>query len=106
MDLHCLQEVQQKWQRTFSLVKYLDKSKVSLIVMLGNDQKNEISREIIVLYPQRDMLHIFFINNYLHIESHGFSVLVIVEDNSRVLLQQGEMFWSREDDLIEMISVE
>ena len=35
--------------------------------------------------------------------SHGFRALVIAEDHSLALLQQGEIVWSREDGLAEII---
>ena len=35
--------------------------------------------------------------------SHGFRALVIAEDHSLAILQQGEIVWSREDGLAEFI---
>ena len=36
--------------------------------------------------------------------SHGFRALVIAEDHSLALLQQGEIVWSREGGLAEIIN--
>ena len=35
--------------------------------------------------------------------SHGFRALVIAEDHSLALLQQGKIVWSREDGIAEII---
>jgi len=86
------------------VVKHLDNNKVSLTVLLDDGQKNEILKEIVELDPQRGLLQKVFINNYLRIDmSHGFRALVIAEDHSLALLQQGEIVWSREDGLAEII---
>lgn len=91
-------------QQAFAVVQHLDKNKVSLTVILDNGQKNEILREVVELDPQRGILQKVFINNYLRIDmSHGFRALVIAEDHSLALLQQGEIVWSREDGLAEII---
>lgn len=73
------------------MVLHLDKNKVSLTIMLDNGEKNEISREIVELDPQRGILQFFFIKNYLRIDmSHGFRALVIAEYHCLALLQQSE----------------
>ena len=35
--------------------------------------------------------------------SHGLRALVIAKDHSLALLQQGKIFWNREDGLVEII---
>ena len=73
------------------MVQHLDKNKVSLSIMLDNGEKNEISREIVELDPQRGILQFLFIKNYPRIDmSHGFRALVIAEDHSLALLQKSE----------------
>ena len=79
-------------QQAFAVVQHLDKNRVSLIVMLDDGQKNEISREIIELDPQRGILKKVFINNYLRVDmSHEFRALITAKDHSLALLQQGEI---------------
>ncbi|KAJ4794493.1 ER membrane protein complex subunit 1 [Rhynchospora pubera] len=41
-----------------------------------------------------------FLNNYVRTDkSHGFRALIVMEDESLLLMQQGEVVWSREDGL-------
>ncbi|MBA0681206.1 hypothetical protein Goari_012860 [Gossypium aridum] len=55
---------------------------------------------------QRGFVHKVFINNYIRTDrSHGFRALIVMEDHSLLLLQQGAIVWSREDGLASIIDV-
>eukprot|EP01018_Ginkgo_biloba_P002301 Gb_00506 [translate_table: standard] len=114
-ELHLLEKVNEpavisdglplsEGEQAFAVVQHLDKNKVSLSVMLDNGEKSEFVKEIVELNPQRGILQKVFINNYVRTDmSHGFRALVVAEDHSLALLQQGEVVWSREDGLASII---
>lgn len=45
-------------------------------------------------------------NSYVRTDhSHGFRALIVTEDNSLMLLQQGEIVWTREEGLASIVDV-
>ncbi|XP_059645439.1 uncharacterized protein LOC132286999 [Cornus florida] len=81
-------------------------SKIHLTVKLVNDWSNDLLKESIELDHQRGHVHKVFINNYVRTDrSYGFRALIVMEDHSLLLLQQGAIVWSREDGLASIIDV-
>ena len=92
-------------QQAFGLVEHGD-SKIHLTVKLVNDGNGDLLKESIGMDYQRGRVHKFFINNYIRTDrSHGFRALIVMEDHSLLLLQQGEIVWSREDGLASIVDV-
>lgn len=92
-------------QQAVALVHHGD-GKIYLTVKLVNDWSNDLLKESTVIDHQRGFVHRVFINNYIRTDkSHGFRALVVLEDHSLLLLQQGEIVWSREDGLASIVSV-
>ncbi|KAH6825368.1 catalytics protein [Perilla frutescens var. hirtella] len=93
-------------QQAFALVQHRD-GKIFLTVKLGNDVwTSNLVEETIHLDNQRGTVHKVFINTYVRMDrSNGFRVLIVMEDHSLVLLQQGEIVWSREDGLASIVDV-
>ncbi|KAL0289122.1 UNVERIFIED_CONTAM: hypothetical protein Scaly_2711000 [Sesamum calycinum] len=80
--------------------------KILLTVKLGNDWTSNLIEETIQMDRQRGLVHKVFINSYVRTDrSNGFRVLIVMEDHSLLLLQQGEIVWSREDGLASIIDV-
>lgn len=81
-------------------------SKVDITVKLGQDWNNNLVQESIEMDHQRGLVHKVFINNYLRTDrSHGFRALIVMEDHSLLLVQQGKIVWNREDALASIIDV-
>ncbi|KAJ4708054.1 ER membrane protein complex subunit 1-like [Melia azedarach] len=81
-------------------------SKVDLTVKLAHDWSNDLVTESIEIDQQRGLVHKVFINNYIRTDrSHGFRALIVMEDHSLLLLQQGKIVWNREDGLASIIDV-
>jgi ER membrane protein complex subunit 1 len=60
----------------------------------------EAFTEVIQIEEHRGRVDRVFLNNYLKADkSHGFRALLVMEDESLLLVQQGEVVWSREDGL-------
>ncbi|XP_065848970.1 uncharacterized protein [Euphorbia lathyris] len=79
---------------------------IYLTVKLGHDKDSDLLRQIIKMDQPRGTVHKVFINNYIRTDkSHGFRALIVMEDHSLLLLQQGEIVWSREDGLASVIDV-
>ncbi|XP_057779297.1 uncharacterized protein LOC130997883 [Salvia miltiorrhiza] len=93
-------------QQAFALVQHRD-GKILLTVKLGNDDgTSNLLEETIHLDNQRGKVHKVFINTYVRMDrSNGFRVLIVLEDDSLFLLQQGEIVWSREDGLASIVDV-
>lgn len=93
-------------KKAFALVQHRD-GKILLTVKLGiDDWTSNIIEETIHLGDQRGKVHKVFINTYVRMDrSNGFRVLVVLEDDSLFLLQQGEVVWSREDGLASVVDV-
>ncbi|KAF9613417.1 hypothetical protein IFM89_008247 [Coptis chinensis] len=90
-------------QEAFALAQ-LSGSKVHLTVKLNNDWNSDLLKESIKIDHQRGLVEKVFINSYIRTDkSHGFRALIVMEDHSLLLLQQGEIVWSREDGLASII---
>ncbi|KAK9142696.1 hypothetical protein Syun_012096 [Stephania yunnanensis] len=75
-------------------------SKIHLTVKLDSDWNSDMIKESIELGHQRGIAEKVFINDYIRTDrSPGFRALIVMEDHSLLLLQQGEIVWSREDGL-------
>ncbi|XP_042445968.1 ER membrane protein complex subunit 1-like [Zingiber officinale] len=92
-----------KEQEAFAMLQH-DGSRISLKVKFNNDLTNEILKETLQLDSHRGNVEKAFINIYTRTDrTHGFRVLVIMEDHSLLLVQQGEIVWSREDGLASIV---
>ncbi|XP_021745493.1 ER membrane protein complex subunit 1-like [Chenopodium quinoa] len=81
-------------------------SQIHLTVKLGSDYSTDILKESIQIDPNRGTVQKVFINNYIRADrSYGFRALVVMEDHSVSLLQQGNIVWSREDGLASIVDV-
>lgn len=81
-------------------------NKIQLTVKLGDDWNNDLIKETIEMDPQRGLVHRVFLNNYIRTDrTHGFRALIVMEDHSLLLLQQGKIVWNREDSLASIIDV-
>lgn len=79
-------------------------SKFQLTVKDVYDWSNDLLTESINTDHSRGLVHKVFINNYIRTDrSHGFRVLIVMEDHSLLLVQQGEIVWSREDGLASVV---
>lgn len=92
-------------QQVFALVQH-DVGKILVTVKLGNDWTSKLTEETIQMDHQRGLVHKVFINSYVRTDrSNGFRVLIVMEDHSLLLLQQGVIVWSREDGLASIVDV-
>ncbi|KAK8553525.1 hypothetical protein V6N13_062327 [Hibiscus sabdariffa] len=92
-------------QQAFALIQHAG-SEIHLAVKLAHDWDSNLLKESIKMDQQRGLVHKVFINNYIRTDrSHGFRVLIVMEDHSLLLLQQGLIVWSREDGLASIIDV-
>ncbi|CAN6721388.1 unnamed protein product [Malus baccata var. baccata] len=92
-------------QQAFGLVQHGD-GKIHLTVKPTHDSSTDLLKESIVVDSQRGVVHKVFINNYIRTDrSNGFRALIVMEDDSLLLLQQGAVVWSREDGLASIIDV-
>lgn len=92
-------------QQAVALVQHGD-GKIHLTVKLVHDWSNDLLKESIVMDNQRGLAHKVFVNNYIRTDrSHGFRALVVMEDHSLLLMQQGEIVWRREDGLASIVDV-
>lgn len=81
-------------------------SKIQFTVKLGHDYSTDILKESIQIDHNRGLVQKVFINNYIRTDrSYGFRALVVMEDHSLILLQQGDIVWSREDGLASVVDV-
>ncbi|KAH1105415.1 hypothetical protein J1N35_009183 [Gossypium stocksii] len=92
-------------QQAFALVQHAG-SNIHLTVKPAHDWDSNLLKESIKMDRQRGFVHKVFINNYIRTDrSHGFRALIVMEDHSLLLLQQGAIVWSREDGLASIIDV-
>ncbi|CAL0327297.1 unnamed protein product [Lupinus luteus] len=92
-------------QQAFAFVHHGD-NKIHISVKDVNDWNGDLLKESIVIDHQRGNIDKIFINNYVRTDrSHGFRALMVMEDHSLVLVQQGEIVWSREDGLASVVGV-
>lgn len=70
----------------------------------ANSFTDEIQKETVKLLSHRGYVQKAFLNAYVRTDrSHGFRALVVGEDDSLSLLQQGEVVWTREDGLASIV---
>ncbi|KAL5538788.1 hypothetical protein UlMin_043921 [Ulmus minor] len=92
-------------QQAFALVQHGD-GKIHLAVKFAHEWSTYLLQESIVMDQQRGHVHRVFVNSYIRTDrSHGFRALVVMEDHSLLLLQQGAIVWSREDGLASIVDV-
>ncbi|XP_010925904.1 uncharacterized protein [Elaeis guineensis] len=90
-------------QQAFAIVQHAE-TKIDFKVKLDKDLRNDVLKETVEMDPQRGHVQKVFINNYIRTDkSHGFRALIVMEDHSLLLVQQGEIVWSREDGLASII---
>ncbi|CDY67992.1 BnaCnng57230D [Brassica napus] len=81
-------------------------SKIHLTVKLVDDLDTVLLRESIQMDQHRGRVDRVFINNYIKTDrSNGFRALIVMEDHSLLLLQQGAIVWSREEGLASVTDV-
>ena len=79
-------------QTAFGLIQQ-DGGKIQLT---SNDWKSHFLKGSIVFDQQRGLVHKVFINNYVRTDrTYGFRALIVMEDHSLLLLQQGAIVWKR-----------
>ncbi|XP_021275954.1 ER membrane protein complex subunit 1 [Herrania umbratica] len=92
-------------KQAFALIQHAG-SEIRLTVKTADDWDGNLLKESIKMDQQRGLVHKVFINNYIRTDrSYGFRVLIVMEDHSLLLLQQGEIVWSREDGLASIVDV-
>ncbi|KAF3975078.1 hypothetical protein CMV_001650 [Castanea mollissima] len=92
-------------QQAFALVEHVD-GKVLLTLKYSHDWNNDLLKESVEVGHQRGLVHKVFINNYIRTDrSYGFRALIVMEDHSLLLLQQGATVWSREEGLASIVDV-
>ncbi len=70
----------------------------------GEDWTEVVQKETVKLPSHRGHVQKVFLNAYLRTDrTHGFRALVVGEDDSLLLLQQGEIVWTREDELASIV---
>lgn len=81
-------------------------SYMRLTVKLIDNWSSNFIEEKIVIDNQRGSVQKVFLNSYIRTDrSHGFRALIVMEDHSLLLVQQGEIVWSREDGLASIVNV-
>ncbi|XP_062179551.1 uncharacterized protein LOC133884219 isoform X2 [Phragmites australis] len=81
-------------------------SQIEFVIKFTRDVSSEVIREKVNIDQHRGNVEKVFLNNYIRTDkSHGFRALVVMEDHSLLLVQQGEVVWSREDGLASIVDV-
>ncbi|KAL6624715.1 hypothetical protein ACP70R_032036 [Stipagrostis hirtigluma subsp. patula] len=89
----------------FAIVQHVG-SQIEFVVRFTSDVGSEVIREQVTIDQHRGIVEKVFLNNYVRTDkSHGFRALVVMEDHSLLLIQQGEVVWSREDGLASVVDV-
>ncbi|KAL6574922.1 hypothetical protein OROMI_012207 [Orobanche minor] len=92
-------------EQAFAFVQHGD-GEILLTVKLGNEWTSNLVEETTHMDNQRGLVHKVFINSYTRTDrSNGFRALIVMEDHSLLLLQQGEIVWTREDGLASIVDV-
>ncbi|KAK9683744.1 hypothetical protein RND81_10G161600 [Saponaria officinalis] len=92
-------------QHAFAIVKQGD-GQIHLTVKLGHDYNSDLLKESIQIEHHRGRVQKVFMNYYIRTDrSYGFRALVVMEDHSLLLLQQGNIVWAREDGLASVVDV-
>ncbi|KAJ3694522.1 hypothetical protein LUZ60_010002 [Juncus effusus] len=82
-------------------VSHNSKSEINLKVKLtSNNDLSETIDENVEIEAHRGSVQKIFLNNYIRTDkSHGFRALIVMQDESLLLVQQGKVVWYREDGL-------
>jgi ER membrane protein complex subunit 1 len=89
----------------FAIVQHVG-SQIEFIVKFTGDLSNEILKERVNIDQHKGKVEKVFLNNYVRTDkSHGFRALVVMEDHSLLLIQQGKVVWSREDGFASIVDV-
>ncbi|XP_010049094.2 ER membrane protein complex subunit 1 [Eucalyptus grandis] len=92
-------------QQAIALARH-ENQKLHIIIKPVHDWNIDLLKETIKIDNQRGLVHKVFINNYVRTDrSYGFRALIVMEDHSLLLIQQGEIVWCREDGLASVIDV-
>ncbi|TVU16923.1 hypothetical protein EJB05_32927 [Eragrostis curvula] len=89
----------------FAIVQHVG-SQIEFVIKFTSDLSSEFLREKVNIDQHRGNVEKVFLNNYVRTDkSHGFRALVVMEDHSLLLIQQGEVVWGREDGLASIVDV-
>ncbi|XWS26328.1 hypothetical protein CRYUN_Cryun26dG0022700 [Craigia yunnanensis] len=92
-------------QQAFALIQHAG-NEIHLTIKFAHVWDGNLLKESIKMDQQRGPVHKVFINHYIRTDrSYGFRALIVMEDHSLLLLQQGAIVWSREDGLASIIDV-
>ncbi|XP_068652377.1 uncharacterized protein [Aristolochia californica] len=92
-------------QEAFGIVQH-EGSGIHLKVKVADNVGSDLLNELFKTDNQKGVIEKVFINNYIRTDrSHGFRALIVMEDHSLLLVQQGEVVWSREDGLASVIDM-
>lgn len=87
----------------FAVVQHTE-TKVHIAVRFVNGLTSDAHKETVELDPLKGSVQKVFINNYVKLDrSNGFRSLLVMEDHSLLLVQQGKIVWSREDGLASVV---
>ncbi|KAH7293959.1 hypothetical protein KP509_28G050000 [Ceratopteris richardii] len=91
-------------KHALSVIQQVSEDKINVHIFMEEGDKIKVSSELVGSDIQRGFVKKAYLNAYTRNDrSHGFRVLVVAEDSSLSLLQQGEMVWNREDGLASII---
>ncbi|KAG9456106.1 hypothetical protein H6P81_000614 [Aristolochia fimbriata] len=92
-------------QEAFGIVQHKGNG-IHLKVKLADDMGSDLLNEDVKIDDQQGVIEKVFINNYIRTDrSPGFRALIVMEDHSLLLVQQGEIVWSREDGLASVVDM-
>ncbi|XP_068648589.1 uncharacterized protein [Aristolochia californica] len=92
-------------QEAFGILQH-EGSGIHLKVKLADDLGSDLLDEFLKMDNKKGVIEKVFINNYIRTDrSHGFRALIVMEDHSLLLVQQGEIVWSREDGLASVVDM-
>ncbi|KAB2049864.1 hypothetical protein ES319_A13G206900v1 [Gossypium barbadense] len=78
-------------QQAFALVQHAS-HEIHLRVKLAHNWDDNLLKESVKMDQHRGLVHKVYINNYIRTDkSYGFRALIVMEDHSLLLLQQGEI---------------
>ncbi|MCO5605408.1 hypothetical protein L7F22_059592 [Adiantum nelumboides] len=83
-----------------SLVQHVTADKIALHIVTNEAGEIKVSSELVDSDIQKGFVQKAYLNTYVRNDrSHGFRVLIVTDDASLSLFQQGEVVWNREDGL-------
>uniref|UniRef100_A0A7N0V3D0 ER membrane protein complex subunit 1 n=1 Tax=Kalanchoe fedtschenkoi TaxID=63787 RepID=A0A7N0V3D0_KALFE len=92
-------------QQAFGLVEHSGHT-IQLSVKLAREFRSDVMKDSTEVDLQKGLVHKVFVNSYIRTDrSYGFRALVVMEDHSLMLIQQGAIVWSREDGLASVLDV-